>query len=569
MTPATSGRREDIDALRIGATYLLFVFHTAMVFNPAPFYHIRNDELSFLMLIVCGFISLWHMPLFFLLAGWATHASLQRRGRAGYIRERISKLFIPLIAGIILFGPAIKFFELRSGLDLSHTGLRVAPALQESFRVVIPSGLDVAPPFNETFLEFLPTFFTSLDRFSWSHLWFVAYLFTFSLVFVPFLPWLGRRAAGLTTGRSWLVYLPIVPLALIQLTLRERWPGIQNLYNDWANVAYYTTYFLAGFVAAAQPRLERAAHAQGGRALLIALAATGVLLLAVLKVFTATWGVLAGSAVAGWCWNIAIISLGERLRRAWGQALPYLRDSAFPIYILHQAAIVVPGYFIIQLPLGIPAKFLLVLTVAVLSALALYHFVVRSSEPVAFLFGAQVRRTPSRVAVPAAATMLVVWTLTIPNARGSNAVSAAPPLGRWYAEGGSAQVEIRPCADQLCGRVVWLRSPWDEFGCELRDRYTPDAALRGRPVLGLDILSGLAKAPDADGVWRGGAIYDPSSGRTYSCQAELAGPDRLELRGYYGIPLLGRTTRWFRVGAEERMCRTAQTTAGPARENLP
>ena len=68
MTLTTSGRREDIDALRIGATYLLFVFHTAMVFNPAPFYHIRNDELSFLMLIVCGFISLWHMPLFFLLA---------------------------------------------------------------------------------------------------------------------------------------------------------------------------------------------------------------------------------------------------------------------------------------------------------------------------------------------------------------------------------------------------------------------------------------------------------------------------------------------------------------------
>ena len=141
MTPNTSARREDIDALRIGATYLLFAFHTAMIFNPAPFYHIRNDELSFVMLIVTGFISLWHMPLFFLLAGWATHASLQHRGRTGYVRERISKLFIPLIAGIILFGPVIKFLELRSGLDLSHTGLRVAPALQESFRVVIPSGL--------------------------------------------------------------------------------------------------------------------------------------------------------------------------------------------------------------------------------------------------------------------------------------------------------------------------------------------------------------------------------------------------------------------------------------------
>ena len=266
-------------------------------------------------------------------------------------------------------------------------------------------------------------------------------------------------------------------------------------------------------------------------------------------------------------WNIAILNLGERLRRAWGSALPYLRDSAFPVYILHQAAIVVPGYFLIQLPLGIAAKFLLVLSVAVLSALAAYHFVVRRWEPVAFLFGAHVRRTPPRVAVATAAAMLVLWVLVVPSARGS-AVSGTP-LGRWYAEGGAAQVEIRTCDNQFCGRVVWLRSPWDEFGCELRDRYNPDATLRDRSVLGLDILSGLSGSRDEDGVWRGGAIYDPASGRTYSCQAELDGPDQLELRGYFGIPLLGRTTRWFRVGAEERMCRTAQTTANTAQEKHP
>jgi uncharacterized protein (DUF2147 family) len=225
---------------------------------------------------------------------------------------------------------------------------------------------------------------------------------------------------------------------------------------------------------------------------------------------------------------------------------------------------------LIQLPLGIPAKFLLVVSVALLTALAVYHFVVRAFEPVAFVFGTQMGRTPRRAVVPAAAAMLVLWFLVVPSARGS-AVSATPgtPLGRWYAEGGAAQVEIRPCDNQLCGRVVWLRSPWDEFGCELRDRYNPDAALRDRSVLGLDILSGLARSPAEDGVWHGGAIYDPSSGRTYSCQAALNGPDRLELRGYFGIPLLGRTTRWFRVGAEDRMCRTTQTSAAAAQENLP
>lgn len=54
MENRSPSRRYDIDWLRVLATLLLFVFHTAMVFNPAPFYHIRNDELSLAMLVLCG-----------------------------------------------------------------------------------------------------------------------------------------------------------------------------------------------------------------------------------------------------------------------------------------------------------------------------------------------------------------------------------------------------------------------------------------------------------------------------------------------------------------------------------
>ncbi len=71
-----TARRPDIDWLRVLATYLLFAFHVGKVFDPAPFYHVRNADLSFAMLVFCGFVSLWHMPLFFLLAGWSAAASL-------------------------------------------------------------------------------------------------------------------------------------------------------------------------------------------------------------------------------------------------------------------------------------------------------------------------------------------------------------------------------------------------------------------------------------------------------------------------------------------------------------
>src|SRR5262245_37882424 len=94
-----SVRRPDIDWLRVAATWLLFVFHAAKVFDPAPFFHIRNPETSLGMLVLAGFIGLWHMPLFFLLAGWSIPGSLGARGAQGFLRERVSRLLVPLVAG--------------------------------------------------------------------------------------------------------------------------------------------------------------------------------------------------------------------------------------------------------------------------------------------------------------------------------------------------------------------------------------------------------------------------------------------------------------------------------------
>src|SRR5262245_44416805 len=138
-------RRYDVDWLRVIATLLLFVFHGAMIFSPAPFYHVRNTDLSMVALIGAGFISLWHMPLFFLVAGWSLYVSLARRGTRGILRERLRRLGVPLVAGCVLMMPVIKYLELSSGLDLNYAGLRVAERLQPGFRLVVPQGLPVAP----------------------------------------------------------------------------------------------------------------------------------------------------------------------------------------------------------------------------------------------------------------------------------------------------------------------------------------------------------------------------------------------------------------------------------------
>jgi peptidoglycan/LPS O-acetylase OafA/YrhL len=468
-TPLATARRHDLDWLRVFATYMLFVFHAAMVFNPAPFYHIRNADLSFTMLVIAGFISLWHMPLFFLLAGWSAFASLEARGGRAFMKERVLKLWIPLVMGCVLLMPPIKYVELRSGLDLSVKGLAVAPRLEAGFKQVIPGGLPVAPPFHESFREFLPTFFTRLDRFTWAHLWFLAYLLTFTLLYLPLFTWLRRARGHFAPARAAWVYAPIVPLVLVQLTLRERWPGIQNLYDDWANFAYYSTYLLAGFLLARHPALERLAHAEWRRALALGLGAAGVLLLAVLGVFAYPAVLLAGSAVAGWCFVLAFLGSAHRFLFFTNRAHRYLVESAFPVYVLHQSAIVLLGYFLVlDLPLGIATKFFLLLALSTAATLAVYQLVVRRVAILRFLFAMKphaARASVGRNVAPAAAAVVLALAIVAH----ATPAGAASPLGLWYAEGGAAQVRMHRCGGALCGRVVWLRSPLDDDGCELRD----------------------------------------------------------------------------------------------------
>jgi uncharacterized protein (DUF2147 family) len=568
-------RRYDIDWLRVFATYMLLPFHVAMVFNPAPFYHIRNSDVSFFFLILCGFIGLWHMPLFFLLAGWSAFSSLSIRGTGGFLRERFFRLFVPLVAGCVLLMPSIKYLELSNGLDANYTGLYVEARMQTAFQEVIPSGLPTMTPFDESFLDFLPTFFTELTRFTWAHLWFMAYLLTFTVIYLPLLRWLvpldGRLVSYSRSFRIpkpafrnplW-VYVPILPLAIIQVTMRERWPGLQNLIDDWANFAFYSTYLICGFLLARFPAFEAAAHRERKRALVIGLAATLVLLLGALGVFSSAALMLAHTAIAGWCFVVAFLGWArERLSFAT-PALPYLTESALPVYILHQSAIVLPGYFLIQLPLDLWAKFILLLVVATAVTMSVYHLLVRPFSIPRFLCGMKPRqrRAQSRLArrLSAAAAITLVTMAALDTASSTIAAhdSGASPLGRWYAEGGAAQVEITDCGGELCGRVVWLRSPFDEDGCELRDRHNPDESLRRRPVIGLEILRALERVPAATPTWKGGTIYDPASGQTYRASLRLSGSNRLELRGYIGIPLIGRTTTWFRVGAEGESCREA------------
>jgi len=125
--------------------------------------------------------------------------------------------------------------------------------------------------------------------------------------------------------------------------------------------------------------------------------------------------------------------------------------------------------------------------------------------------------------------------------------ASAQLVGRWTAMGDmdykpKAIIEIYEANGKLQGRVEKVLPDAAYTICE-----KCDGDLKNKPIAGMVILTDLSKT-DTGG--KDGKILDPGSGNTYSCYMELESPDKLKLRGYLGLPALGRTQYWFRIKEE-------------------
>ncbi len=118
-------------------------------------------------------------------------------------------------------------------------------------------------------------------------------------------------------------------------------------------------------------------------------------------------------------------------------------------------------------------------------------------------------------------------------------------VGVWKTGEGNAMVRIYKNGEKYQGKVVWLKEPIDpETGKPKLDKNQTDEAAKKRPVLGLINIWGFV--PKENNVWDEGNIYDPKNGNTYSSTMKLINANTLEVRGYIGVSLIGRTDTWTR-----------------------
>jgi uncharacterized protein (DUF2147 family) len=124
-------------------------------------------------------------------------------------------------------------------------------------------------------------------------------------------------------------------------------------------------------------------------------------------------------------------------------------------------------------------------------------------------------------------------------------------LGVWNNQERTAKIELYTCGEKFCGKIVELKDPNYPEGSEegvpgtpKLDNNNPDPKLRRTPRLGLIIVRDFVY--NGENKWVDGKVYDPKKGKTYSGKMTLVSPGRLELRGFIGISLFGRTATWTR-----------------------
>ena len=151
-------------------------------------------------------------------------------------------------------------------------------------------------------------------------------------------------------------------------------------------------------------------------------------------------------------------------------------------------------------------------------------------------------------------TLLLASVLAFTSFFGANAVTSTTAegdaiIGKWLNQEGTSHIQIFKAtngsfAGKFYGKIVWLKVVNDPDGTPRKDINNPETSLRTRPLKGLENLRGFQYT--GDGKWENGNVYDPKTGNDYSCEMTLVNPNTLEVRGFIGISLFGRTDVWKR-----------------------
>lgn len=341
------------------------------------------------------------MPLFFLLSGISTSFALNFRTGKQYAKERVKRLLIPLIFGILMIVPPQVYYErLAWWSETRHSPIN----------------------FNGSYIDFYPQFFQGIypnGNFSWHHLWFVWYLFFISLITLPYLLKLKREddkqtilkiANFFEKGRK--IFLLAIPLIIVNVSLRWLFPESHDFIFDWAVILHFLLIFIFGYFIISDSRFEISISRNKGLALIL-----GV----IIAIFSLTFDTIryisltsnSGSfneffdnpviliityligmtiwSFGVWCWLIAILGYARKYLNKPSPFISYASKISLPFYILHQMVIIIIGFYVIQWNTTILVKYLVISTAALFITVFLCELI-KTNNISRFVFGMKLKK---------------------------------------------------------------------------------------------------------------------------------------------------------------------------------
>jgi len=370
-------RRYDLDWMRVIAFSGVFFYHCARFFNSSD-WTIKNSETSPLIDIFTSIFDLWGMALIFAISGASIFFALHPQGTVRFLFQRALRLLAPLGVGILVLAPPQMYLD-----RLTHG------------------------KFTGTFIQFIPHFFQPAN-FAWTgvHLWYLEYLFIFTLVLSPLFIWLKRpsgqnaiRWISRFSKRNGAIFLWAFPTALVAIAVDPFGIMRPSLSEAFLRLVMFPLPLIYGYLIFADDGIQQAIIRVRRVSLVLSLGLSMVALL--IRIAMTEWGwklsmpafilVTALASLLIWSYVLAAFGYGMRYLTRSNRLLSYANEAVLPFYILHQPVILILGYFIIPLTVPIVGKYLMITPLAFFITIGLYEFGIRRNNFLRRAFGLKPR----------------------------------------------------------------------------------------------------------------------------------------------------------------------------------
>ena len=378
MTTNTPTRRYEFDWLRILAILVVLVYHSSRFFNLGD-WHVKNINTYVWVEIWNIFATIWLMPLFFIISGASLFYAMGKSSNwSKFYINKFLRLMIPVLLA-----------------SVTHCALQV-------YLERLTHGL-----FSGSFFSFLPEYFNGLYvtisepgnfAFAGMHLWYLFFLFLFSLICYPLFIWLKRGGRNILDRVMTLAAIPglmiiwfAIPLLIIKALIPQ---AVLNVGAGGWGFLYYIYFLISGFMIVSSDRLQQQIKNQRWISLLLGVVLTTLYLY---QFFSSSrmdfpteishWINTFLRFFSAWSWLFTIFGFGMRLLAFNRPLLKHANEGILPFFILHQTVLLAIGYFIVTWDIHDALKWTIIFIGSFIVIIALYMLLIRKFDLFRFLFG--------------------------------------------------------------------------------------------------------------------------------------------------------------------------------------